>query len=278
MRLALVLSKIKFIYLINNSPFFIICLIAGECYGFVMIRLLPLFIVAWLTACPHVTLAQEPHYVIGTPCLDVELCESPEVEALFREAYRRINATVEFTYLPLLRDLIEANSGLIDGSLVRSKTVISEYKNLLFVETPISTNTLVAFTIAPHHPVKKWDDLRGLRVGVIRGVVLSLNLCEKHGIAPYVVNSIPQAFAMLGAGRLDALVYNLHIGTVVAKSQGLDVYVSKVRHVDMFHHALNSKHADIVPKLSQVFREMLEDGTSEKLLGKWAVALPDPDK
>lgn len=233
-----------------------------------------ILLLVWALALPAAA-SQSATYVIGMPCLTVSECRSPEVEALMREAYRRIGAQVEFKYLPQLRDIQETEDGLIDASLARTKSAIEKHSGLVVVNTPLAEEALVAFTVRKGIPSNSWEELQSLSVGVILGAVTATAQCSEHGIKPHFVKNMAQAFAMLSHARLDVVVANHKLGLFSANSLGIRVYHSQPLHSEALYHVLNRKHADIAPLLSAAFEEMRDDGTTRRLLGDWGVFLPD---
>lgn len=214
-------------------------------------------------------------YVVGMPCVDSPNCTAPEMEAVLREAYRRAGAEVAFAYLPRKRDLIEADSGIIDASHARIKSVLDKYTNLITVPTPLVADDLMAFTAKPGLRVTGVEDLKGLSVGIVRGEISAKELCEENGVTAYPVNSTRQAFIMLSKARLDAVLTTSVLGTLAAEGRGMKVYPSPSLHRNEYYHMLNRKHADFASRLAAVFKEMLKDGTTVRLLGKYAKMAPE---
>jgi len=124
--------------------------------------------------------------------------------------------------------------------------------------------------------VESWEDLSHLRVGVVRGSLLPVKLCKMKGIDAYEANKLEQLFHSLAESRVDAVVHHLQVGLNTAHSVGISVQMSHVLYKEMVYHVLNRKHAALAPKLAKIFTEMLDDGTSARILGKWAGVLPDP--
>jgi polar amino acid transport system substrate-binding protein len=82
-----------------------------------------------------------------------------------------------------------------------------------------------------------------------------------------MARSIDGAIRMLRAGRCDAMVINqfiwleidrLHVGPFCLASSTLETF-------ELYHY-VNRRHADLVPKLTEIFTKMRQDGTTERLL------------
>lgn len=221
------------------------------------------------------TFAQQKPLVIGIPCLNADQCKMVEVENLLREAYSRIGAEVEFRYLPMKRDLEEANRGLIDGSAFRSRIGLGAFPDLIPIPTPLASLSFVAFMTNPDIRVMSWSDLRGLRVGIMRGDMIGTIMTRNEGIKAHPVTSLAHGFRMLKADRLDVFVYEQIVGTLQAKALKMDnVIASPPLYRGYTYHALNDRHADLVPQLEKALKDMIEDGTSAKLFGKYLEMMP----
>ncbi|WP_319469955.1 transporter substrate-binding domain-containing protein [uncultured Pseudodesulfovibrio sp.] len=242
-----------------------------------MKKALQILITVWFLVGSPAAWAQQGQYTIGLPCLEYQTCASSEAEAFFTEVYGRIGIVPAFAYLPRLRDLEDANDGHTDACAGRTKASYQPYENLIPVKTPVATETIVAFTLKEGLRIDSWKDISSLRVGIVRGAQLPLQLCKQKGIERYVVgNTLQQVFHMLAESRVDAVVHHLQVGLNTARSIGIPVRMSNVLYRDMVYHVLNRRHAGLAPKLARIFGEMLEDGTSARLLGKWAGMLPEP--
>lgn len=219
--------------------------------------------------------AEERLYRIGMPCIEASGCYSPEIEAFFGELYSRMGLESKIVYLPRRRDLKYSNEGKTDASAGRVKAHLSDYPNLIPVEIPIAVEPLAAFTVKPGIKIESWADLRNLKVGIVLGSMPVGLLCKQNDINPCVTNEISKVFRLLHELKIDAVVHNLHIGRTVAKAHKIPFKTSPVLHKSYMYHLLNRKHAHLAPDLAKIIKEMHEDGTSARLLGKWSILLPE---
>lgn len=234
--------------------------------------LLPLLLLVLLLPAPaHAS----REYVIGFPCVDT-MCTFPEFESLLTEMYARIGATVTFSRAPLMRDLRDANSGTVDGSLARSPKIIKKYPNLIPVPPAIGRYSLSIFTISPALADKPLKDLKGYAVGHLRGDQTAAALMEKTGLDASSHSSIPGMLRMLKSHHLDAAVLPTTITRMAIPTPMLKpLHVSEPLVQTLFYHSLNKRHEKIVPQLSEALRSMYRDGTAQKLLGKYADFEPE---
>lgn len=217
--------------------------------------------------------------VVGVPWMLSSSVRVERIEALIQEAYRRVGREVKLVHMPMSRDIMEANEGSIDATALRVKEAVRDYPNLIPVDIPLVTESLVAFTAKKDLQINSWHDLQQVTVGIVRGMVATINKCKRNGIKPYLVNDGQQAFSMLAQGRLDVVFHSYNLGSKLAENLGITVYSSAPLSKNNYYHLLNRKHAALVPKLAKAFEDMLEDGTSARILGKWANLLPElPEK
>jgi len=239
-----------------------------------MHRIVVIFILCFFLVSPAVAAQEE--FVIGIPCINSKNCKIPVLENILKEAYSRSGIVVTFKYLPMLRELAEANSGATDGSAARTPIAITDYPNLIQVPVPMVNHSHCAVTTKPGFKVESWEDLQQYVVGVQRGSLSIKIEAEQTGSQVYLFNSLSGAFNMIGAGRLDLIVMDATMASIMAQALGLEtIYISEPLSTTHSYHTLNRKHEDLVPKLAKAFREMLEDGTTKRLLGKYEAMLPE---
>lgn len=219
-----------------------------------------------------------PPLVVGLPemyCPDMD-CDHPETKAVIEEAYRRADLEVEFVTRPSLRDIEEANQGIIDASYARTRTAVEGYNNLIQIPVPYTRLAYCTYSVRPEVNVGSIKDIRLLRLGLVRGDIAGLKIAEEAGSIPHLVDHIELGFQMLKEQRLDALLTDRFVGYLFASHMGLENCNTSPDLVTVYtYHTLNKKHADLLPRLTQAFKSMLEDGTSKRLAGKYADMIPD---
>ncbi len=97
-----------------------------------------------------------------------------------REAYRRIGYKVVFDYLPARRALIWANEGKTDGDVARILKTEKKFPNIVRVPTPVVSFVGVTYTRKIEKDIHNWNDLKGLSIGVIRGMRYSKKISTHH--------------------------------------------------------------------------------------------------
>lgn len=229
----------------------------------------------WVLLVPGLAPAGQ-EYVIGIACINQQDCSLPELENIVQEAYDRIGRTADFRYLPFLRSLDEANTGILDGCAARTRIAAKGYSNLIQVPFPLLKHSHSAVTTKPGIKVKSLEDLEGYAVGIQRGNIAAIDLAEQAGHQVYLFNSLVGAFNMIEAGRLDMIVMDATVAEVMVQTVGLETYFISEPLAGVYtYHTLNKEHEELAPKLAFVFKEMLEDGTTKRLLGRFQALLPE---
>jgi len=223
--------------------------------------------------------AERQTLVVGIGCMENCVQTQPGFEAFFKELYSRAGLDVKFKYIPMLRDITEANDLTIDATFARTPVAVRDYPNLDQVPFPLVRYSLVAATMRPVVRATTWKDLKPLRVGLIRGNRTTLLLLEEHIINFTLFNHYENGLAMLREGRFDVIVDDAMVLSQMADSLGYtNVSYSEPLATGFYYHYVNRVHQRLVPRLARSMRKMLEDGTSARLLGPWAVMLPDPSE
>ena len=189
--------------------------------------------------------------------------------AVVREAYRRIGYNAEFDFLPGRRALAWAGSGITDGDLARIAGTEKKFPNLIRISTPVVRFTGVTFTIKTTKDIRSWEDLRGLRIGVIRGIRYSE--IGTMGMDRIFARDMTQLFRLLMAGRIDVAVATLDAGRIEMhrnfRETGIHV-IGEPLHVSPLFHFVHAKNKALVPELEAVLREMEAGGEIDSLREK----------
>ncbi len=155
--------------------------------------------------------------------------------------------------LPNKRSIFNANSGIIDGDATRIWHINKFYPNL--VRIPVETHKLYLNAISTElFDITKFSDLKGLRVGVIRGMKIA-EVKAKEAQPKEIVHgtNYTNLFKMLLAKRLDVIVADA--SSILIKShqttQGsLYFYEKPLLELPLYVH-LNKKHQGLIPMLEQ---------------------------
>lgn|GEM_PF-1231279 len=188
------------------------------------------------------------------------------LDLIIRGAFARIGADVSLLQLPSERGLVMADSGQVDGDGNRISGLQAAYPNLLQVPESNMTYEFTAFALRPDVYVRNWDDLRHYTVAYIIGwKIYDENV---HASSTVKVATPENLFALLRAGRVDVVLYYRLGGLHYARKLGLTnlrVLDPPLATREMYMY-LNSRHADLVPRLADALRGMKKDGSYERIV------------
>lgn len=184
---------------------------------------------------------------------------------LVREMFARIGMDAKVIRLPSARSIINANQGIDDGVIARTKGFEEKYKNLIMVPGSIVTFRFVAYSRDKKIPVTGWDSFAPYSVGYIRGWrIYEKNLINAKKLM--IVNNAEQLFKLLINGRSDLVMFEYYRGTWWNKHLNANAHLigSPVAEKEMFMY-MHNKHAALVPKLARALEAMKQDGSYQKI-------------
>ncbi|WMW65971.1 transporter substrate-binding domain-containing protein [Nitratidesulfovibrio liaohensis] len=188
------------------------------------------------------------------------------LDQIIKGAFARIGVDVALQQLPSERGLVMADSGQVDGDGNRISGLQAAYPNLLQVPESNMTYEFSAFALRPDVNVRNWDDLRHYTVAYIIGWKI---YDENVRASSTVKVATPEnLFALLRAGRVDVVLYYRLGGLYYARKLGLTnlrVLAPPLATREMYMY-LNSRHADLVPRLAAALRGMKKDGSYERIV------------
>lgn len=185
---------------------------------------------------------------------------------VLREAYRRIGYAAEFDDLPGRRALEWANSGLTDGDVARIEGTETKFPNLIRVKVPVIYFEGVAFSKTVDKPIRRWEDLTGLRIGVVRGIRYSA--IGVQGMGPFFANDMTHLFTILDKGRIEVAVAVRVAGQIEIEknfsNSGIHVIGSPLYSAPLYHF-VNRKNSRLVEPLEAVLSEMSASGEMSRI-------------
>lgn len=188
------------------------------------------------------------------------------LDLIIKGAFARTGVGVSLLQLPSERGLFMADSGQVDGDGNRISGLQAAYPNLHQVPESNMTYEFTAFALRPDVNVGNWDDLRRYTVAYIIGWKI---YDENVRASSTVKVATPEnLFALLRAGRVDVALYYRLGGLYYARKLGLPnlrVLAPPLATREMYMY-LNSRHADLVPRLAEALRGMKQDGSYERIV------------
>lgn len=185
--------------------------------------------------------------------------------ALTHEAFSRIGINAKVIRLPSARSILNANEGIDDGVIARTKGMEEKYTNLIRIPVPIVTFRFVAYSLDKKISVNGWDSFAPYSVGYIRGwVIYEKNLTKAKTVT--TVNNAEQLFKLLMNGRTDLIMFEYYRGSWWNKHLNANAHIigSPVAEKDMFMY-LHNKHENLVPAITKALETMKQDGTFQKI-------------
>lgn len=190
------------------------------------------------------------------------------LELISQEAFRRLGIDFKIINNPSERSLQLTNQGEIDGDGLRVAGLNSQYPNLVQVPERFIGISFVAFSKdALIRLDNGWESLKPHRVAFING----WKMFESNANGAKTVRKVDkpeQLFKMLEAGHIDLALYTRADGIALIRNMGLSSIAPlapALKDVDMYLY-LHKRHANLVPKLATVLRDMKADGTYNKIL------------
>ena len=188
--------------------------------------------------------------------------------ALAHEIFARIGLNAKVIRLPSARSIINANEGIDDGVIARTAGMEQKYKNLIRVPVSVVTFKFVAYSLDKKISVSDWDSFAPYSVGYIRGWrIYEKNLTKTKSLT--IVNNAEQLFKLLMNGRADLIMFEYYRGTWWNKHLNANAHIigSPVAEKEMFMY-MHKKHKMMVPKITEAFNAMKQDGTYQRIKDK----------
>lgn len=178
-------------------------------------------------------------------------------KAILKEAYGRIGHSVHFTPFPGIRSLNMANKGEVDGDAARIMGTEKSFSNLIPLPTPLMSFEAYAFSKNPNLKVTKWSDLKGLRIGIVRGIRYAE--IGTRGLAPFYAENTNHLFKLLAQGRIQVAVATKRAGQVEInlnhKEHGIQLVGAPLYSAPLYHF-VNKDKAHFIPLLDKVLQQM----------------------
>jgi len=185
---------------------------------------------------------------------------------ILQEVYQNARIKVEFSPFPSNRSLIMANEGYCDGEVARIKQVTKKFKNLMIVPTPLLE--IISYVYYRKGDVIKttsWKDLKGKRVGIIRGEIYAEKATE--GMNVETVPDYARLFQLLHIKRIDQAI---GLSIPAFRALAIDPRSNVISRLPMpifrapLYHLLHKKNATLVAPLDKVLKAMEKDGRLER--------------
>ena len=191
-------------------------------------------------------------------------------ELVMRSIYKKLDIEMQLDRHPGNRVLSLANSGKVDGVLLRAAVIENLAKNLIKIPTPIAHIRYTAFTKRKNtFEVNGWDSLKPYKVGILRGIKLNEER-SKH-LNREIITTYPSLFKMLYLERLDVAVFTELDGLYALKKLNLHndiVNLSPPIEITPSFHFLHKKHSQLIKRISSLMHQMHTSGELQQLINQ----------
>ncbi|SOB59319.1 Extracellular solute-binding protein family 3 [Pseudodesulfovibrio profundus] len=186
---------------------------------------------------------------------------------IIREAFKRMGITPFFEPRPWNRAIYQLKTGEI---LALSSGFRTKDRQLFayFPDTPLALETNMVITRSDRDiSIKSLDDLRPLRIGVVRGYAYGTKFDTMRGLNIIEAQSAHQLLLMLLNDRMDVAICNQTVFKYIArKEEALDKIrfvfeVSREPLYLMFSRAHGQRAKQLANDFGAVVRQMVKDGS-----------------
>ncbi|MBW2005175.1 MAG: amino acid ABC transporter substrate-binding protein [Deltaproteobacteria bacterium] len=188
------------------------------------------------------------------------------------EAFQREGITAVFEFYPWARALKMAKDGEVTA--VVSCTDTQKRRAFLIMSDIISSSRRV-FLVRKDYKgplLTSFDDLRGLKVGAVKGYISSVSL-TKHGIKHDISISDTAALKKLADSRIDVFYTALETIQYLSLNLGMkDSFKWFVYFKKNYHLCFSKKWPDVeklVSRFNKGLKSIKEDGTYDRIHNKY---------
>ena len=199
------------------------------------------------------------------------------LDIIANEAFRRNGIKLSLIRLPAERGLINANTGIDDGELLRIGGMEKLYPNLVPVPEKLMDMHFVAFSKDPSVKIDGWQSLKNYAVGFIKGwKILEINTPKEAQII--LARDSEQLFTMLEKNRIDVALFERLMGLEIIrhkKIQGARDLSPSLAVRGMYIY-LNKKYKPLASKIAASLAALKSEGFYNRELKKIEMVLRQP--
>lgn len=227
----------------------------------------PFFCFLWLLFCTSQSFAETTKLTLNAGTAEPFISADGKgfYGELTEEIFRRIGIQAKVIRLPSARSILNANEGIDDGVIGRIAGMDEKYKNLIMIPEPVVTFKFVAYSLNTKISVENWDSFKPYSVGYIRGWrIYEKNLPKTKSLT--IANNAEQLFRLLMNGRAELILFEYYRGTWWNAHLNANAHIigSPVAEKNMFMY-MHKKNRSLVPKITEAFKAMKQDGTYQKI-------------
>lgn len=197
-----------------------------------------------------------------------QLGEQEVARIVLPQIYQKIGKSIHITPLPANRAQFEANSGIKDGEILRIYSYGAENPNVIRVPTPYYSLVTSVFSLKTNHfNITSKDDLKGYRVGRVRGVKHTNNATKNLSMV-YDSSDTKQLFQQLLLGNIDVALTNYRDGLLTIEQLGTNQIkvINKEIAFEPLYHYLHVRNKALVPPLDNTIKKLTASGELATML------------
>lgn len=182
--------------------------------------------------------------------------------------FKKAKIPVKLKYLPFKRALLNTRSGEIDGLFNFYKT--AERVPFYDYSEPIIKNYLVFFVLKDSNiRFQKIEDLKGLKVGVIRGYTYGKEFDKNTLFSRESNNSHIANFKKLKLGRIDIYPCDSIVGKYLIRKNNIHTYFKilpkPLKIMDGYIGFTKRKHIKTINKINRIIKDMHGNGEINRI-------------
>ena len=186
-------------------------------------------------------------------------------QLIFTEVYQRLGINISIKIYPAERALQLANSGKVDGDLIRGAIVAKIAPNLLMIPTPFFQGKASAFSKNKNITLNGWQSLKPYKIAILRGHKIAEIQTAQLNVE--IINTPEELFYFLAKDRADIVIFPQLIASVYLKKLGLTRIYALLPPLSEapLYHFIHKKHANLVPKVDKIIKDLLKEGFIDKI-------------
>lgn len=173
---------------------------------------------------------------------------------LLTEVYNELNINPKFVFTSFKRSLIDVDKGIADAEAFRASVVDTIYPDIIIVNEPLFYIRIMAYTSNPNLNVLSWNNLAGLKVGIIRGIKLSEEYTKNVDIVSS--NTHEEAFKLLVKYRVDVVISGELVADKIISNYPNFNFNKHVLEESPAYHFVNIKHKNLIPELEKAIKKL----------------------
>ena len=188
-------------------------------------------------------------------------------KAVLVKTYQDAGLGVSFRDYPGKRAVFNANDGVTDGELLRSKRASKLYKNLIRLEPAAITDEFAAYSVNVAGPIVSTKDLARYSIVYRRGSTIPTKVTE--GMRRFEIDRFEQGIKLLQSGRVDVMLYFRIPTSYNLKHKFPSTNIRRISDkliIAPLYHYLHRRNKHLTPRLEAALRHIVASGERDKIV------------